>query len=74
MPQDFPSRASLFPKISSSVIKLVVAAVILIILLVGSVYTISPEEVGVILRFGKYVRTTEPGLHFKLPLGMEGLT
>jgi len=74
MPQDFPSRASFFPKISSSVIKLVVAAVILIILLVGSVYTISPEEVGVILRFGKYVRTTEPGLHLKLPLGIESLT
>ncbi len=74
MPQDFPSRASLFPKISSSVIKLVVAAAILIILLWGAVFTISPEEVGVILRFGKYVRTTEPGLHFKLPLGMESLT
>jgi membrane protease subunit HflK len=28
---------------------------------------------GVILRFGKYVRTSEPGLHFKLPLGIETL-
>ena len=33
----------------------------------GTVYQIEPEEVGVIQRFGKYVRTTEPGLHIKLP-------
>ena len=34
----------------------------------GSVYQIEPEEVGVILRFGQYDRTTNPGLNFKLPL------
>ncbi|HNQ81027.1 MAG TPA: FtsH protease activity modulator HflK, partial [Candidatus Aminicenantes bacterium] len=33
-----------------------------------------PDEMGVILRFGKFVRTTDPGLHFKLPLGIEALT
>jgi membrane protease subunit HflK len=74
MPQDFPTRPAYFPKIGSSVVKLVVATIVLLILLVGSIYTISPEEVGVIQRFGKYVRTTDPGLHFKLPLGMETLT
>jgi membrane protease subunit HflK len=74
MPQDFSTRPSYFPKIPLSLVKLAVAAVILLIILLGSIYTISPEEVGVILRFGKYVRTTEPGLHFKLPLGMESLT
>lgn len=35
------------------------------------VYTVEPDEVGVIQRFGKYERTTNPGLHFKLPFGME---
>ncbi|UCC94714.1 MAG: FtsH protease activity modulator HflK [Candidatus Omnitrophota bacterium] len=34
-------------------------------------YTIQTNEVGVVLRFGKLVRTTDPGLHFKLPLGIE---
>lgn len=34
----------------------------------GSFYQIQPEEVGVILRFGRYVRTTEPGLRLKLPV------
>jgi len=32
------------------------------------------DEVGVIQRVGKYVRTTMPGLHFKLPRGIETLT
>lgn len=34
-------------------------------------YTVKPSEVGVIQRFGRYVRTTQPGLHFKMPLGIE---
>ncbi len=38
-----------------------------------SFYTVSPNEVGVIRRFGQYVRTTDPGLHFKLPLNIEKL-
>jgi len=62
------------PKIKGSYIKIIVAAVIALILIFGSVYQISPEEIGVILRFGKFVRTTDPGLHFKLPLGIEKLT
>ena len=28
----------------------------------GSLYQVQPEEVGVVLRFGRYVRTTDPGL------------
>lgn len=54
--------------------KWVLPLVIFIILLMslGSLfYTIEPDEVGVIQRFGKYVRTTQPGLHVKLPFGIE---
>lgn len=32
-----------------------------------SIFQISTEEVGVITRFGKYVRQVEPGLNFKIP-------
>ncbi|MCG8604426.1 FtsH protease activity modulator HflK [bacterium] len=42
-----------------------------LILVLTSFYTIAPNEKGVIQRFGKYVRTTDPGLHFKLPFGIE---
>lgn len=47
------------------VILLVVAA---IILLWTSLFQVDPEEVGVITRFGKYVRTVEPGLNIKIPI------
>lgn len=37
----------------------------------ASVYTVAPEETGVVQRFGRFVRVTGPGLHFKLPFGIE---
>jgi len=33
----------------------------------GPMYTVAPEEEGVVMTFGKYTRTTPPGLHFKWP-------
>jgi membrane protease subunit HflK len=38
------------------------------------VFTVAVEEVGVVQRFGKYVRTSQPGLNFKLPAGIEKVT
>jgi len=35
------------------------------------VYTVEADETGVVQRFGKFVRTTDSGLHFKLPYGIE---
>lgn len=43
------------------------AAVLAALALVSSVYTVEPSEEAVILRFGKYVSTQPPGLHFKVP-------
>ena len=46
------------------------AAVTLLVVAVagfGTLYQVQPEEVGVVLRFGRYVRTTEPGLRAKFP-------
>jgi membrane protease subunit HflK len=36
-----------------------------------SVYRVNADEVGVIVRFGEYVRTTGPGLQLKLPSPIE---
>ncbi|MBD3246845.1 MAG: FtsH protease activity modulator HflK [Candidatus Omnitrophica bacterium] len=36
-----------------------------------SFYTIDTNEVGVVLRLGKFARITQPGLHLKLPYGLE---
>lgn len=49
-------------------ILLVVAALFLLNVIASSFYTIEPGERGVILRFGKYSKTTSPGLNFKVPL------
>ena len=62
------------PKISPKVIKAVITGIVTLILLAGSFYQVRPEELGVILRLGKFVRTTNPGLHIKIPLGIERLT
>ena len=40
-------------------------------LLLTSWYTIPAESVGVVLRFGKFDAIREPGLHFKLPFGID---
>ncbi|MDQ6904117.1 MAG: FtsH protease activity modulator HflK [Bacteroidota bacterium] len=48
-------------------IKLILLAVVLLIVFFGAFFQIEPEELGVITRFGKYTRTVEPGLNFKIP-------
>ena len=67
MSNDFPNLEIKLPKIKAGVVKLVIVGVIILILLASSFYQIRPEEIGMILRFGKFVRTTEPGLHLKIP-------
>ncbi len=37
----------------------------------SSFYKVDTEETGVILRFGKFVGYSEPGLHFKAPFGID---
>jgi membrane protease subunit HflK len=59
------------PKLPRGTIRLVVVVLAVLFLLFTSYYQIEPEEVGVIQRFGAYVRTTEPGPHLKLPFGIE---
>lgn len=44
-----------------------VIAIFTLIVLTSTAFQIRPEEVGLVLRLGKMVRTTEPGLHFKFP-------
>ncbi len=36
-----------------------------------SVYTVQPEEEAVVKRFGKVISVRPPGLHFKLPYGID---
>jgi membrane protease subunit HflK len=45
----------------------IVPIIIVLLLLISTFFQIDPEEVGVVLRFGKYVRTANPGLNLKIP-------
>jgi len=53
---------------------LVIVAIIIILLASSCFYTVGVDEVGVVQRFGKYSRTSPPGLNFKLPKGIEKVT
>ena len=53
--------------ISRGWIGLAVLGIIVVIVLFSTFYTVGPDEVGVIKRFGRYMRVTDPGLHVRIP-------
>ena len=46
-------------------------AILLLIGVFTSYYTVSPESEAVVQRFGKLQYTAKPGLHFKIPFGVD---
>ena len=63
-----------FKKQYGKFVPVVIAVILILFAFKGLIYSIGPDEVGVVQRFGKYVRSTEPGLHVKLPFGIEKVT
>jgi membrane protease subunit HflK len=59
------------PKPPMRLIGAALVVVAVLIVLWTSYYTVAAESEGVVLRFGKFLKTVEPGLHFKLPLGID---
>merc|ERR1711991_1310524 len=53
------------------------AILVLIILgfvwLASGLYRVLPDEQGVVLRFGKFVKTTQPGLNYHIPFPIESV-
>lgn len=78
-PPDLPPRRSsnprviTIPKFNFPAKGVLVLPVALLLLIGGwsSFYQIDAEEVGVVMRFGKYSGTAEPGLRFKVPFGID---
>ena len=56
-----------FPKIR------IIIGLLVAIWLASGFYQVSPSEQGVVLRFGKYVDTTDSGLHYHLPYPIENV-
>jgi membrane protease subunit HflK len=72
-----PSWKGAFKKIRQQlkkykVVPLIILAAIVAVFVFGTTwFTVQPEETGIVQRFGKVVRSAGPGLHFKLPFGVE---
>jgi len=55
-------------------IPLAIMVFIILTALRSLIYSIGPDEVGVIQRFGKYIGLSDPGLHVKIPFGIDKVT
>tara|TARA_R110002111_G_scaffold24646_5_gene54640 strand:- start:606 stop:1619 length:1014 start_codon:yes stop_codon:yes gene_type:complete len=55
------------------VLKWIIPAVLILIMGLTMYYTVPYDSQGVVLRFGAYSTTEEPGLHFKMPFGIDAV-
>lgn len=54
-------------KTNSKKLTRIIIIVVIVVVLLNSWFTIEAEEIGVILRFGKYNRSVDPGFKMKFP-------
>ena len=59
------------PQFKPSMVLWIILALLVVWILPGTFYFVEPDEEGVVTRFGKFHRTTSPGLHFKFPSPVE---
>jgi len=45
--------------------------ILLFVWLASGLYRVLPDEQGVVLRFGKFIKTTQPGLNYHIPFPVE---
>jgi membrane protease subunit HflK len=58
-------------KINAGTISVLIVIIFALFLVITSFYVVDQAEEAVITRFGKYKETIGPGLHFKMPLGID---
>src|SRR5687768_3569 len=49
-------------------------AIMLLIFLWTSIYTVPAESIAVVQRFGAFLKIVDPGLQFKIPFGVDTMT
>ena len=76
MAYNSPGKIPTFSAGPNFVRQIVMAATVIacVVFVWTSFYTVPAESQGVVLRFGKLLKTVEPGLHFKVPLGIDAAT
>ncbi len=58
-------------RINKNFVSLAIAALVIAFALTTTFYTIPAESIGVVLRFGKAISEVQPGLHAKIPFGID---
>jgi membrane protease subunit HflK len=59
------------PQFKPSMVLGIILLLLVVWIVPGTFYFVEPDEEGVVTRFGKFYRTTSPGLHFKFPSPIE---
>jgi len=60
-------------RIQFRVIMMGAIAALILVALFTMFYTVQAESQGVVLRFGKYIKTVDPGLRVKMPFGIDSV-
>lgn len=69
MAQDNFSGMNMPPQLKSlsKNLRYIILGVLVFVVAFSSFFTVNPEEVGVVMRFGEFTRTAQPGLNYKIP-------
>jgi membrane protease subunit HflK len=69
MAQDNFSGMNMPPQLKSlsKNLRYIILGVLVFVVAFSSFFTVDPEEVGIVTRFGEFTRTARPGLNFKAP-------
>jgi membrane protease subunit HflK len=67
------SRLPRFSRVPGVGLKMLAVAVLLIVIgwMATGFYKVQPDELGLVLRFGRWERTSDPGLNYHLPYPIE---
>jgi membrane protease subunit HflK len=62
------------PRPTLGQLRTILAVLAVLVFLFTSYYQVEPDEVGVVQRFGRFVGTSGPGPHLKIPFGVDSVT
>ena len=65
------TQARMAGNFSPRAVGVVIGVVVLFAIIVSSVFVVDQRETAVVLRFGRFLRNADEGLHFKLPFGID---
>jgi modulator of FtsH protease HflK len=70
LPKNFPRKDVHLP----AWLPTLAIAVAAVLLLLSGLYSVSTDSVGVVQRFGRFVKVVDPGLQWRIPLGVDMVT